>query len=310
MTISQLNYIIALDTYKNFVAAAEYCHISQPALSMQIQKLESDLGVKIFDRSSTPVQTTPLGKKIIKQAKITLSEAKKINEIIFNEINELEGELTIGIIPTLAPYLLPLFLKQFLDEFPKLKLTIKELTTEKMIETLNNDDLDIGIMATPLNNPELSETLLFYEELLLYVSSNSKLNNNKIAQIKDINPEDLWLLEEGHCLRSQIIKLCELKKSSSYPEFKAGSLETLIRIVDKYQGITVLPKLATVDFSESKQNHILEFENPKPYREISLVCSNNYPRKKIIERLKESILSNLPFLDENTDKRNIIELNY
>lgn len=310
MTISQLNYIIALDTYKNFVAAAEYCHISQPALSMQIQKLESDLGVKIFDRSSTPVQTTPLGKKIIKQAKITLSEAKKINEIIFNEINELEGELTIGIIPTLAPYLLPLFLKQFLDEFPKLKLTIKELTTEKMIETLNNDDLDIGIMATPLNNPELSETLLFYEELLLYVSSNSKLNDNKIAQIKDINPEDLWLLEEGHCLRSQIIKLCELKKSSSYPEFKAGSLETLIRIVDKYQGITVLPKLATVDFSESKQNHILEFENPKPYREISLVCSNNYPRKKIIERLKESILSNLPFLDENTDKRNIIELNY
>ena len=289
MTIAQMTYILAVEEHKNFVIAAEKSFVSQPALSMQIQKVESELGIKIFDRSKNPVEATPIGKKIIEQAKITMAEYRKIKGIIANERDEISGELRLGIIPTLAPYLLPLFLKEFVNTYPKIQLNIRELTTDMIIKSLREDDLDIGLMATPIHQEELKEKPIFYEELMLYVSPRNEVFSKTIAYTEDIDPEQLWLLEEGHCLRSQIAKLCALHKNTSLPNFKAGSLETLIRLVDRYDGMTVLPELAIRDFSEERAANVRHFASPSPVREISLVFHQNYPRQKIIEGLFSTI---------------------
>lgn len=308
MTIAQMTYILAVEQYKNFVIAAEKSFVTQPALSMQIQKVESELGIKIFDRSKNPVEATPIGKKIIEQAKITMAEYRKIKGIIANERDEVSGELRLGIIPTLAPYLLPLFLKDFVNNYPQIHLTIRELTTDMIIKALREDDLDIGLMATPIHQDELKEKPVFYEELMLYVSPRNNVFSKTIAYTDDIDPEQLWLLEEGHCLRSQIAKLCALHKHTSLPNFKAGSLETLIRLVDRYDGMTVLPELAIRDFSAERVANVRHFASPSPVREISLVFHQNYPRKKIIEGLFETILQSVKINNINASNKWVLEI--
>lgn len=303
MTFAQINYILAVERYRNFVQAAESCHVTQPALSMQIQKLETELGIKIFDRSQNPIEATAIGRKVIEQAKKTFSEFNRIKLVVANERNECEGEIRLGVIPTLAPYLLPLFLENFVNEYPKIQLSIRELTTDAMILALRNDELDLGIMATPAYQEDLHERVLFYEELLLYVSPKSEVFLKSVAYTDDINPEHLWLLEEGHCLRSQIEKLCSLRKKVNSVDFKAGSLETLIRLVDRYEGMTVLPELAILDFSEMRANKVRRFVSPRPVREVSLVFQKDYPRKIIIDALHEIISKSVgSFVNQTTDR--------
>jgi len=210
MTLIQLEYIIAVDTYRSFVAAAEKCFVTQPTLSMQIQKLEESIGVKIFDRSRQPVVPTELGEKIIQQARIVLTESKKISEIVQNKKGELEGELKIGVIPTIAPYLLPNVLTSFMDKYPKLKLQIWEYTTERIVHELKVGILDCGILSTPLQDAAITETPLFYENFVAYVSEKSPLFQKKMLNPDDIAEEKLWLLNEGHCMRGQVLNICHL----------------------------------------------------------------------------------------------------
>lgn len=297
MTITQLEYIVAVDNHKNFVQAADSCFITQPTLSMQIQKLEDELGVKIFDRSKQPVSTTQIGLEIIQQARTTLSEFGKIREVISCGKNDVSGEVRLGVIPTIAPYLLPLFLTEFLNKFPNIQLKIKELTTENIIKKLKDDQLDIGLLATPLHASHLNEYPVFYEELVLYVSEENALFQKKYALSEDIDPSKLWLLEEGHCLRSQIENLCELKRkvvNSNHFEYQAGSLETLKRMVERNQGITILPEMATIDFEERQTNLIRQFASPAPVREVSLVTHKNYSKMGVIKALKEAIEAAVP----------------
>ncbi len=297
MTITQLEYIVAVDTHRHFAQAAEQCFITQPTLSMQIQKLEEKLGSKIFDRSKQPVIPTEIGEEIIQQARIILNEVKKIDQLISDKQGILQGELKIGIIPTLAPYLLPLFLQPFLKKYPDVTIKVKEMTTDIIVDKLKTGRIDAGLLVTPLQEPSITEYPLFYEEMVAYVSKKNAAFKKTYVLADDIDLKELWLLEEGHCFRSQIINLCELKKQTkekSNFEYEAGSVETLRKMVELNNGVTILPELATLDFSTKQLNMIRHFKSPAPVREVSLVTHRDYMKKKLIDVLKQQIIDILP----------------
>jgi LysR family transcriptional regulator, hydrogen peroxide-inducible genes activator len=296
MTLTQLEYLIAVDTYRHFNTAAEACFITQPTLSMQLQKLEEELGVKIFDRSRVPVVPTDIGKKIIEQARIAVRESKAIKEVIAQQKDVMQGELRIGIIPTLAPYLLPLFLQEFSQAYPLVKIRITEEITGQIIEDIRTNKLDAGILVTPLQDNSMKEEPLFYEELFAYVSDKNALYKKRYILSKDINPDELYLLEEGHCFRSQIMNLCELKHSSSISniEYEAGSIETLMRLIEKTNGITIIPELATLDLNKKQQLKLRTLKDPNPAREVSLVTHRDYVKRKLIQALRKQIVSVIP----------------
>lgn len=297
MNFQQLEYIIAVDRYKNFVKASEACFVTQATLSMMIKKLEEELEVKIFDRSKQPVKTTEIGERMIFQARKIISESKRFKEMIREERGIVSGELKIGIIPTLAPYLLPLFLKQFIKAYPLIKLNIHEYTTDVIIQKLQAEELDAGILATPLNDSSINEHVLFYEKYFLYVSEKEKGFDKKFVLPKDIDVDRLWLLEEGHCMRNQILNFCELKKKHLHEEqfhYAAGSIETLRNMVDTNFGLTIVPELSTLHFTASQKRKIKQFKTPVPVREISLITHREFIKERLIDVLKQSILKEIP----------------
>ena len=296
MTLIQLEYVLALDALKHFAKAAAQCHITQPSLSMQVKKLEEELGVQIFIRTN-PVTTTETGQIVIDQAKKILSEANVMQQLVYREKNVVAGTLKIGIIPTLAPYLLPQFIQSFIKQYPHVHVNMQELTTEHIVRQLKNGTLDAGILATPLNVSELKEVFLFHEEFVAYVSRSDKLFTKKYLLPGDIDVNRMWLLEEGHCLRSQVMNLCALQKDAStekHFDYAAGSLETLKRFVDKNGGITLLPELATYDMTKTKRNMLRYFKSPAPVREISLVTLKTFSKTRLISILKQIIVENMP----------------
>ena len=308
MNIQQLHYIVAVDIYRHFATAAERCFVTQPTLSMMIQKLENELGVKIFDRTKQPVQPTDVGVEILKQARKVLFEVESIAELVKSHKGEVKGELKVGIIPTLSPYLLPMFLTKFLKKYPMVNIRLADLTTQQIVEKLGSQELDVGILATPLNIPSIRETPLFYEQFVVYTSAKESAINKKFLLTKDIDVNRLWLLEEGHCLRSQVINLCELKKKELEVhnlDYEAGSIETLKKIVDISKGITILPELAVNDFSASQQKQLHFFKSPAPVREISLVTYRHFSKKKLIEVLMKEILNGIPDRMKHVNRKQI-----
>lgn len=301
MTLVQLEYIIALQVHRHFGKAAEKCHITQPSLSMQVQKLEEELGVQIFVRTN-PVTVTDTGWIVIEQAKKILAEAGMIQQLVEQEKSIVGGTLKIGIIPTLAPYLLPLFIQSFIKKYPQVRLSVHELMTENIVKQLKNGSLDAGIMATPLKINELREDFLFHEKFVAYVSRKEKIFNKKYLLPNDIDVNKMWLLEEGHCLRTQVMNLCALQKDASIEkhfDYAAGSIETLKRFVEKNDGITLLPELATLDMSSAKKNMLRYFKNATPVREISMVTLKTFTKTRLVHILKESIADNIPLTLKN-----------
>lgn len=310
MTLTQLEYIVAVDTHRHFVLAAEKCFVTQPTLSMQIQKLEEELGVKLFDRTKQPVIPTELGTRIIAQARIVLREAKMVNQIINDEKDIMSGEIRVGIIPTLAPYLLPPLFKHMREKYPQLNLNIKETITEEVIRELKNNRLDCGLVVTPLNDPSIREDVLFYEELFVYVSRKNALYDKKYVLAHEIDPDQLWLLEEGHCFRSQVLNLCELRKSSDFHfKYETGNMETLKRMVDKSDGITILPELAVMEFSKPQLKLVKRLKEPSPAREVSLVTHRDHIKAKLIKTLKEEILNIVPKQMQKLHNKKVVEIN-
>jgi len=297
MTLIQLEYIIALDSFRHFGKAAIHCNIAQPSLSLQVQKLEEELKTTIFVRNCTPIIPTETGAILIEQAKKIVAEASVMQQLVQQQKNSVEGHLKIGIIPTLAPYFLPLFLFDFIKKYPAVKLYISELTTEKIIKRLNNGSLDVGMLATPLAHSELTEDVLFNEEFVAYVSKKEKIFSKKYILPADIDPNRLWLAEEGHCLRTQTMNLCELQKNSTiekHLEYETGSIETLKNMVEKNGGITLLPELATMDMSVGKKAMLRYFKNPAPSREISMVTIKGFVKTRLTGVLRDCITSHLP----------------
>ena len=310
MNIQQLEYIIAVDTYRHFAKAADTCFVTQPTLSMMIQKLEEELNLKLFDRKQKPIIPTREGEEIIKRAKIIIADIDRLKDFATECKGEISGELHLGIIPTLAPYLLPLFLTSFTKKFPALKIFIKEMITDDILTKLKSGELDMGLLATPTSDKQVTDYPLFYEEFYAYASKNEMLSKKKYLLPSEIDVTHLWLLEEGHCLRSQIYNLCELKKGTAGSEnlqYEAGSIETLINLVDKYQGITIIPQLAVMNLKPQQKKNIREFANPKPVREISLVVTKNFARIKLLESFQQEIKSKIP-LELKVKNKLVVEI--
>ena len=313
MTIQQLSYIIAVDTYKNFKLAAEKCFVTQPTLSMQILSLEKEFGVKIFDRTKKPVIVTDIGRQIVDQARIILAETGRLEEIISEGKNILEGEIKLGIIPTLAPYLLPLFLQKFVKKYPAVKIVVNEFTTDVIIEKLKKNLIDAAVLATPLNDSSLQEYPLFYEQFVVYTSKSKTAYKKQYLLAEDLNLDHLWLLEEGHCLRSQILNLCELRKQSGgikNIEYQAGSIETLMKMVELNEGITILPELALNDLTKKQLQRVRHFRAPAPVREISMVTHRSFAKTRLLKALSGEIVSAIPEHMRKRKKQNIISLTY
>jgi LysR family transcriptional regulator, hydrogen peroxide-inducible genes activator len=297
MTLQQLEYIIAVDNHRHFAKAAQACFVTQPTLSMMLQKLEDELGILIFDRSKQPVVPTEIGRAVIEQGRKILKEAAELREIVENQRGILRGELRLGIIPTLAPYLLPLFLKSFSEKYPDIRLIISEMMTEHIIQKLKKDQLDIGIMATPTSDSELFETPLFQEQFVVYAAKNEAILNKRFLLANDIDVNRLVLLEEGHCMRTQIVNLCELRQTTNQLAnvfYESGSIETLKNLIDMHAGVTILPELALQNLSKAQFKNIRFFQDPAPVREISLVTYRAFVKKRLVEVLKNEILAQLP----------------
>jgi len=295
-SLTQINYVLAVQRFGHFGEAAHSLNITQPTLSMQIKKLEEDLGIVIFDRSKKPVLLTDVGKKILNQMKIIQSESRKV-EAILNESSEaaFSGELRLGVIPTIAPYVLPLLFPILEKHFPNLKLSIREMQTHKIIESLNVDEIDVGLLATPLKEDRIFEIPLFYEPFWVLFHEGHNLAKAAKVSYKSLTQEGLWLLEEGHCLRNQVVDVCSMKagtKSFTNFHFESGSIETLKRLVNKFEGYTLVPALA-VDMKTSGSFY-REFERPIPAREVGLVYQRKDFKHHLIEALGESILDAIP----------------
>lgn len=310
MTLVQLEYIIALDTHRHFAVAAEHCFVTQPTLSMQIQKLEDSLGVVLFDRDKHPVEPTPIGIKIIEQARNVLSESRKIKDIIDDEKTEVKGEIKIGVIPSLSPYLVPLFVTSFVEKYPKVNLQITELITENVIKALKSDQIDVGLIVTPLNEAGLSEYPLFYEEFYVYTSHHHELYSNKQVDPNSINTEGLWILNEGHCFRNQTLNICNISDPNKFTNrvvYDSGSLEAMKKLVDRHGGFTLLPELFTFDMNKDDKSKIRNFQKPVPVREVSLVVRKSFLKQKLIQSIHAEIMNSLPPIMTSRKNTNIIK---
>lgn len=297
MNIQQLEYIVAVDNHRHFVQAAEHCNVTQPTLSMMIRKLEEELGVKIFDRTKQPIVPTNIGRQIIDQARTVLRESGRLSEIAKHFNGDLSGELRIGIIPTIAPYLLPHFVQPFIKSYPEIRLHISEMITERITGELKLGNLDVGIVASVSEDNALREIPLYKERFYAYVSKDTGLYNKQYILPADIEPNELWLLEEGHCFRTQIQKLCELSRNSEFGSsfnYRSGSIETLIRMVDRNGGITILPELAVNELPEERKKFIRSFRYPEPAREVCLVVNREQVKTRLIEALKTGIMEFMP----------------
>ena len=310
VTLIQLEYLVAVDTYRHFATAAEKCFVTQPTLSMQIKKLEEQLDIIVFDRTKQPVIPTEQGKKIIEQARIVLLESKRIDQIVQEVKDEVSGELRIAVIPTIAPYLLPLFTGDYKRKHPNVNLRIEEQVTETIVEKLEKDLLDVGILVTPLHEKQILEMPLYYEEMLIYSNKNHPLVTQPVIKVKDIATPEIWLLNDGHCFRHQVVNLCDLHelKSDTLPfEFEGGSLETLMRIIDKEGGYTLIPELAEEVIPEERKMQVRHFTQIVPLREVSLVFTRRFAKTKMISLLADTIKNKVPkhYLDKT--RGNIVE---
>ena len=292
MTVQQLEYVVALDETRHFVRAAQKCFVTQPTLTMQLKKLEEEIGFQIFDRGKHPIEPTRPGGTFILKARQIIRDMQQLRDLVNEEHTSLRGQHRIGIIPTLSPYLAPKALGSFIDDNPEADLLVEELQTEMIIEKLKRDQLDMGILATPLDDPDIREVPLFYEPFWVYTSPQHKLAECREVLPRDITTSGLWLLDEGHCFREQVLNICSKRSTKSERmHYQSGSIETLKNLVAYQGGYTLVPDLSIVDMDKA---FLRPFTEPKPVREISIVVHRNYPREALIEGIRNAVLAVIP----------------
>ena len=295
MTITQFRYIIAVDNHRHFARAAEACFVTQPTLSMQIQKLEEELDLLIFDRSKQPIVPTPLGEKILEQARKVLHETAILEHMSKQIKGTFEGELRLAVIPTIAPSLLPRFLVEFNKAYPKIKLFVEEMKTSDMIAALRKDRIDVGIAATPLEEKGIVENPLYHEPFVAFVPSYHRMAKDKFLLASEINPEELLLLNEGHCFRNSVLSLCNsINLNSEGIHMESGHCDTLVKLADKGMGMTLLPYLTGIDLNDRYKGSVKPIAEPTPTRQVSLIYSRAQLKLEWIEALGETIKNHLP----------------
>ena len=295
MTLHQLEYILAVNQFRHFAKAAEYCRVTQPTLSAMIQKLEEELDTRIFDRSQQPVCPTPVGILIIEQAQKILVQANRIKNIIEEEKHSLTGTFKLGILPTVAPYLLPRFFPQLMKKYPDLDIRVVEMKTNDIKKALQTGEIDAGIVASLAGMEELQQTPLFYEQFFVYVSRKDILFNSEVIRTSDLNGEQLWLLDEGHCFRDQLVRFCQMKSArASQLAYHLGSMETFMRMVESGKGVTFIPELAVLQLGDAQKELVRSFAIPCPTRQVVLLTNKNFIRHTLLEVLVKEIKLSVP----------------
>lgn len=294
MTIQQLEYILAVDQCRHFAKAAEFCRVTQPTLSMMIQKLEDELGIKLFDRSVQPVKPTAAGVKVIAQARSVLHQAALIKDIVKEEEQSLKGAFRLAVLPTIAPYLLPRFLQHLAEQHKELDIRIQEMQTAPTLAALQNGEINAAIIANEPLESNLEGTLLFYEEFFCYVSKKEAVYRKNLIRTADISDERLWLLDEGHCFRDQLMRFCQREQVKLHQAaYHLGSLETFMHMVESGYGMTFIPELATLQLCPEQKDLVRTFAIPRPTREIYFVTRKDFVRfalsKLLIEHIRESV---------------------
>lgn len=295
MTLQQLEYIIAVDECRHFARAAEQCRVTQPTLSAMIQKLEDELGARIFDRNRQPIAPTAVGELVIKQARETLRQSKTIQDIVFEEKASLGGIFRLGILPTIAPYLLPRFFPQLMSKYKGLDIQVVEMKTKDIKQALIDGKIDAGILAQIDGLDDYYQTPLFYEQYFAYVSQESGLFDNKLVRTSDLTGEQLWLLDEGHCFRDQLLRFCQLKSAQvSQLAYRLGSMETFMRMVESGKGVTFIPELAVEQLGESQKRLVRQFAIPVPTRQLVMITNKIFIRETLLKALVSDIQKCVP----------------
>lgn len=292
MTLQQLEYVVALDTYRHFVTAAEKCFVTQPTITTQVKKLESEIGIAIFDRTSHPLLPTKAGEVFIIKAKMILREVSELKNMVNKEIDSLDGTFKIGVIPTISPYLIPLIAGAFSTKHPNTILQIEEMQSDYIIKALHKKEIDLGILVTPIDEPFIREVKLYNEPFVFYAQKNHPLSKNKFvssAEIEQLN--DLWLLNEGHCFRNQVLNICTNFSSTKNIQFQSGSIEGIKKMVDNYGGYTLVPEMA---ISKDEKGKTIHFKEPKPIREVSIIVHHSFAKEALIDAIRVEVLSKTP----------------
>lgn len=292
MTLQQLEYIVALDKTRHFVRAAEMCGVTQPTLSAMIQKLEDELDCRIFDRSSHPIVPTEIGAAVIQQAQVVLFNVNQLKENVLVQRGTVAGSLSLAIIPTVAPYLLPGIISLFRSDYPEISLKISEMRTETIIEKLHTAEIDMAILSTPLEDPKILEVPLYYEKFIAYIAPDEAMYAQEEVSTNEMPLDHLWVLEEGHCLRNQVFNFCENKTHSS--TYEAGSIDTLVKIVDRNGGYTVIPELHVDLLSETQRQNLRKIVRPEATREIALVIRHDYVREGMMNAVANTVKKIIP----------------
>ena len=294
MNLQQLSYLVALDTHGQFGLAADSCFVTQPALSVQVQKLEEELGVLLFDRTKKGAEPTAIGAKVIAQARRVLREAQQLRELVQAEKGEVVGELRLGVIPTLAPYLVPRFLVGLTTAYPALRVRVQELRSEEIMQQLKDHRLDVGLLVTPLDDRQLREVPVLDEPFLLLASADHPLAAQATVVPADLKAPGLWLMQQGHCFHHQVLNLCGAAANPvAAVTYESGSIETLKELVRRHHGYTLVPELAVLD--ELETNPLLKpFADPVPVREVSLVVHHGFVRTQLLAVLRDLILASVP----------------
>ena len=296
MTLQQLEYILAVARYGHFGRAAEACNVTQPTLSAMIGKLEEEIGAKLFDRNRQPICPTPVGERVVYQAREVLEQADSIKDIVLEEKQSLGGIFRVGILPTIAPYLLPRFFPQMMKKYPTLDIRVREMKTYQIKEALMQGDIDAGILATVEGLEEYEQTTLFYEKYVGYVSREDALFKKEVIRTADVaSSRELWLLDEGHCFRDQMVRFCQMKSSqTSQLAYNLGSMETFMRMVESGMGITLIPELAEMQLSEPQKELVRPFAIPIPTRELILITNKNFIRQTLLDTVVKEIQAAVP----------------
>lgn len=296
MTLQQLEYILAVARHGHFGRAADACNVTQPTLSAMIGKLEEEIGAKLFDRNRQPICPTPVGERVVRQAREVLVQADSIKDIVKEEQQSIGGTFRVGILPTIAPYLLPRFFPQLMKKYPALDIRVQEMKTHQIKSALLQGDIDAGILATIEGLEEYTQTSLFYEKYVGYVSREDSLFKKEMIRTADVAASSqLWLLDEGHCFRDQMVRFCQMKSSqTSQLAYNLGSMETFMRMVESGMGITFIPELASEQLSEPQKELVRPFAIPVPTRQLIMITNRNFIRQTLLDVVVKEIQASVP----------------
>lgn len=292
MTLQQLEYIVALDIHRQFVKAAEHCNVTQPTITTQVRKLEEEIGFDIFDRSRNPLKPTAMGTMVIHKARSIINETRELKDFVNDERESIAGEYRIGIIPTVSPYIAPELVRPFSGADSECHLHVYEMQTETIITKLHNEEIDLGILVTPIDDPGIREIPLYYEPFVAYCSPSSSLKSKSILALEDVEgQDDLWLLSNGHCFRNQVLNICNPSERTRGFQYEIGSFETVKKMVKLHGGHTLIPELA---IDEADKDFVIPFSQPQPVREVSIVVNKSFYKEGLIDHLRKEILGIIP----------------